>query len=58
VKPARRLMDMTQGEVDAEVEFEHERRLARFEREQDIAQNRDDRREAWLESLEPEDEAA
>jgi hypothetical protein len=52
VKP--RLMDMTRGEVEAAGERDHYRRLNEYEREQDIAQAR----EEWLESLEPEDEAA
>jgi hypothetical protein len=54
VKHARLLMDMTQGDVEAAGVREHERRLADLEREWDLAQDR----EAWLESLEPEDEAA
>jgi hypothetical protein len=37
----RRLMDMTSREVDALGERDHERQLARYEREQDMAQDRD-----------------
>jgi hypothetical protein len=32
----KRLMDMTRGEMDAAVERHHDRRLDRFEREQDM----------------------
>jgi hypothetical protein len=44
VKPARRIMGMTSREVDVEGEHEHERRLARYEREQDrlAAEERDE----------------
>jgi hypothetical protein len=35
MKPGRRLMDMSMGDMDRAVEREHERRLAEYEREQD-----------------------
>jgi hypothetical protein len=41
VKPGKRIMDMTQGDVEAAGVRDHERRLAEFEREQDMAQDRD-----------------
>jgi hypothetical protein len=34
-------MDMTSREVDLAGEWDHERQLARYEREQDMAQDRD-----------------
>lgn len=68
MKPARRIMDMTSREVDALGEHEHERRLARFEREQDrlAAEERDEPTVGDLEAyarlrrdlLNPGDEAA
>jgi hypothetical protein len=54
----RLFMHMTQGDVEAAGVRDHERRLDRLERELDVAQAREDRRVAWLESVEPEDEAA
>jgi hypothetical protein len=52
VKPGKRIMDMTQGDVEAAGVRDHERRLAEFEREMDLAQAREDARLEWLESLE------
>jgi hypothetical protein len=37
----KRIMDMTQGEIEAAGERDHYDRLAEYEREQDMAQDRD-----------------